>query len=168
MARALVDAAGWARGEAEARSIVAAGCQQRRTTPGEITAVVQQLPRARRRALILETAGYAAGGAEALSEIAFLRLCKRHRLPPPRMQEPRRDASGRMRYLDAYWPEWHLHVEIDGAHHMGVRHWEADMRRQNDVWIRGDRVLRFSAAQIHHNPTEVAEQLAAALHVAGW
>ncbi|MGW4502297.1 hypothetical protein ACWENR_27280, partial [Micromonospora sp. NPDC004336] len=28
-------------------------------------------------------------------------------------------------------------TEIDGAHHMDVRHWAADMRRQNDVWTSG-------------------------------
>lgn len=28
------------------------------------------------------------------------------------------DASGRIRFLDAYWREWQLHAEVDGAHHM--------------------------------------------------
>lgn len=167
-ARSLVDAAGWARTDNESRAIVAAGCQQRLVLPDEIIAVAQGLPRARRRALVLETARYAAGGAEALSEIDFVRLCRRHRLPIPELQQQRRDASGRRRYLDAYWPVWRLHVEIDGAHHMEVRHWEADMRRQNDLWIRGDRVLRFSAWQVRHRPAEVVSQVRQALEAAGW
>jgi very-short-patch-repair endonuclease len=166
--RSLVDAAGWARGDNEARSIIAAGCQQRLVTPDEIMTVVERLPRARRRALILETAEYARGGAEALSEINFVKLCKRYGLPLPEMQERRKDASGRTRYLDAYWREWRLHVEVDGAHHMTVRSWEADMSRQNEVWIAGDRVLRFSAWQVRHRPAEVAEQLRKALEAAGW
>lgn len=167
-ARSLVDAAGWARGDNEARSIIAAGCQQRIVTPDEIAAVAGRLPRARRRALILETASYARGGAEALSEIDFVKLCKRSYLPLPELQERRKDAGGRIRYLDAYWREWRLHVEVDGAHHMTVRHWEADMSRQNDVWIAGDRVLRFSAWQVRHRPAEVAKQLRRALEAAGW
>lgn len=84
------------------------------------------------------------------------------------MQEKRRDASGRTRYIDAYWREWRLHAEADGAHHMDSRHWEADMHRQNDVWIAGDRILRFSAAQVRYRPGEVAGQLRSALEAAGW
>lgn len=167
-ARSLVDAAGWARTDDEARAIIAAGCQQRLVLPDEIEAVAAGLPRARRRALVVETARYAAGGAEALSEIDFVRLCRRHRLPLPDLQQRRTDAAGRARYLDAYWRAWRLHVEVDGAHHMEVRHWEADMRRQNDVWIQGDRLLRFSAWQVRHRPDEVAAQLRRALEAAGW
>lgn len=167
-ARSLVDAAGWARGDNEARSIIAAGCQQRIVTPEEITTVADRLPRAKRRAIIVETARYARGGAEALSEIDFVKLCKRYGLPMPELQEQRKDASGRVRYLDAYWRAWRLHVEVDGAHHMDVRYWEADMTRQNEVWIAGDRILRFSAWQVRHRPAEVAAQVHRALVAAGW
>jgi very-short-patch-repair endonuclease len=168
MARSVVDAAQWARDDDQARAIIAAGCQQGRVTPEEILAVVQRMPRARRRGLVIETAGYAQGGAEALSEIDFVRLCQRHGLPLPDLQERRQDASGRVRYLDAYWREFGLHVEVDGAHHMDVRHWEADMRRQNDLWIKGDRILRFPAWAVRHRPAETAGQLRRALEAAGW
>jgi very-short-patch-repair endonuclease len=167
MARALVDAAQWARTDDEARTLVAAGCQQRRVTPDEVRGVLALMPRARRRALVLETVTYAEGGATALSEIDLVKLCRRHRLPAPDLQEPRQDASGRQRYLDAYWRRWRLHVEVDGAHHMDAAQWEADMRRQNEIWIHGDRVLRFSAWQIRHRPDQVAAQLRAALQAAG-
>ncbi|BCB78735.1 hypothetical protein GCM10022251_78690 [Phytohabitans flavus] len=159
--RALVDAAAWARTDDEARAIIAAGCQQRLATPAEIIAVTDRMPRARRRAVVIETARYAEGGATALSEIDFLRLCRRHCLPAPDLQEQRTDANGRTRFLDAYWREWRLHVEVDGAHHMEVRHWEEDMVRQNDIWIEGDRILRFSAGQVRRHPAEVAAQLSA-------
>jgi hypothetical protein len=61
MARSVVDAAGWAPDDDEARSLVAAACQQRKVMPQEIMEVVLRLPRARRRALVLETARFAAG-----------------------------------------------------------------------------------------------------------
>ncbi|MET7807831.1 DUF559 domain-containing protein [Micromonospora chersina] len=168
MARSLVDAARWARTDEEAQEIVAAGCQQRRATPAEIGAVLERMPRARRRGLIRETLRDMAGGAEALSEIDLVRLCRRHGLPVPDGQARRRDADGRQRYLDAYWPRWRLHVEVDGAHHMDVRHWAADLRRQNRVWIEGDRILRFTAFDVRHRPDEVVAQLRAALTAAGW
>ncbi|GAA4449849.1 DUF559 domain-containing protein [Phytohabitans houttuyneae] len=163
MARAVADAAQWARGDDEARTVVAATCQQRLVTPAEVRAVLSDLPRASRRRLVLETLTLAEGGATALSEIDFVNLCRRHGLPVPDLQERRRDRAGRIRYLDAYWREQRVHVEVDGAHHMEAGQWEADMRRQNEIWIRGDRVLRFSAWQVRHRPADVAQQLSAAL-----
>lgn len=166
--RAVVDAASWARSNDEARTIVASACQQRRVTAEELDAVVDVLPRMPRRALVRATIADIAGGAQALSEIDFVRLCRRFRLPEPDLQERRRDAAGRLRFLDAYWRKWRLHVEVDGAHHMEVRHWEADLRRQNEVWIPGDRVLRFSSYQVRRRQTEVADQLRRALLASGW
>ncbi len=167
-ARAVVDGAGWARSDDEARSVLAAACQQRRVSPEEILAVLDVLPRAPRRELIRRTTADIAGGAEALSELDFLTLCRRHRLPVPDLQERRRDQSGRLRFLDAYWRRWRLHVEVDGAHHMDVRHWAADMQRQNDVWTSGDRILRFPAWLLRSRPDEVAATVRRALIAAGW
>ncbi|WP_238433736.1 hypothetical protein [Micromonospora tarensis] len=124
-ARALVDAAGWAVGVDEAQGLLAAGCQQRRVLPEELRAVLDVLPRAPRRHLIGQAIGDIAGGAQALSEIDFVRLCRLHRLPVPDLQEHRVDAAGRNRWLDAYWREWRVQVEIDGAHHMDARQWAA-------------------------------------------
>jgi very-short-patch-repair endonuclease len=163
MARAMADAAQWASSDDEARTLLAAACQQRLVTPAEIQAVLSVMPRARRRRVALQTLALVEGGAAALSEIDFVRLCRRHRLPPPDLQEPRRDESGRHRFLDAYWREQHVHVEVDGAHHMDAGQWEADMRRQNEVWLRGDRVLRFSAAQVRHHTDYVVSLLRSAL-----
>lgn len=168
LARALVDAASWARTMDEAQAALAAGCQQRRVLPAELRAAVDVLPRLRRRALIRQTIADIEGGAQALSEIDFLSVCRRYQLPPPDLQERRTDAAGRIRYLDAYWRAWGLHVEVDGAHHMDVRQWTDDMRRQNDIWIAGDRILRFPAWLVRCRPDEVAAAVRAALFAAGW
>ncbi|WBB81719.1 hypothetical protein O7606_10350 [Micromonospora sp. WMMD882] len=167
-ARSLVDAAGWARDEAQAQTVLAAGCQQRRVLPEELRQVLGALPRAPRRLLVQQTVADIAGGAEALSEIDFVRLCRRHGLPRPELQRRRTDAAGRTRWLDAHWRAYRLQVEIDGAHHMDVREWAADMRRQNDVWTAGDRILRFPAWLVRARPTEVADALRRALTSAGW
>jgi very-short-patch-repair endonuclease len=97
-----------------------------------------------------------------------VKLCRRNRLPLPDLQERRSDANGRNRYLDAYWRQYRLHVEVDGAHHLDERHWGADMLRQNEVWLRGDRLLRFPAWLLRTDPARVVAQLRAALHAAGW
>ncbi|WP_431729078.1 hypothetical protein [Verrucosispora sp. TAA-831] len=167
-ARALVDAAGWAPSTRAAQEVLAAGCQQRRVLPEEVAAVLDILPRAPRRSLIRQTVDDIAGGAQALSEIDFVRLCRRAGLPAPDLQERRTDTTGRTRWLDAYWREWRIHVEIDGAHHMDVRQWAADMQRQNDVWTAGDRILRFPAWLVRAHPDQVADTVRRALLTAGW
>jgi very-short-patch-repair endonuclease len=168
VARSLVDAAAWAHTDDDARAIVAAGFQQGRVTADEIGQVLTVLPRTRRRGLVRETVRYASGGAEALSEIHLAQLCRRFGLPAPDQQVQRKDRSGRQRYLDAYWHAYHLHVEVDGAWHLEVRSWWDDMRRQNDLWIRGDRVLRFPAWVLRSRPDSVAAQLRSALAAGGW
>lgn len=168
VARAAVDAAVWAMGADGARVALAAACQQGKARPEEIfevLAVRRGLPRLR---MINTTMLDIAGGAQALSEINLVGLCRRFSLPSPDLQTKRTDASGRIRYLDAYWRRWRLHVEVDGAHHMDATQWADDMLRQNQVWIGGDRILRFSAALIRDRPALVAGQLDAALAAAGW
>jgi very-short-patch-repair endonuclease len=141
-ARSLVDAAQWARTADQARAVIAAGFQQRLVAGDEVHDVLARMPSARRRALIAEAAADARGGVHSLPESEFLRLCRSNRLPVPTLQI-RREADGRRRYIDAYFERWRVHVEIDGAQHMDVQTWWADMKRQNELWIPGDRVLRF-------------------------
>jgi very-short-patch-repair endonuclease len=142
--------------------------QQRLVDLATIDATLGRLQRVRRRRLIEVTARDAEAGSEALSELDFLRLCRRGRLPVPTRQSTIMDRAGRRRYRDAYFAEWRLHVEIDGGQHMDVATWWADMRRQNDIWVAGDRILRFPAWAIRNHPDEVIDQIRAALIAAGW
>jgi len=168
LARSLVDAATWAFDDEDAVSILSAGCQQRLVLPSEVRAVADRFTHRKRHALIIETLCFAELGATSPAEIGFLRLCRLHHLPLPQLQVKRRDAAGTNRYLDAYFAEYRLHVEIDGAQHLDPQAWAADLRRQNDVWVSGDRILRFPAFLIRTNPDEVVRQLVAALRAAGW
>jgi very-short-patch-repair endonuclease len=167
-ARSLVDAASWAAADAQARAIIAAGFQQRLVSGDDVHLALKRLPRARRRALIAEAASDALGGAQSLPEAEFVRLLRRAGLPVPRLQVHRRDAGSRTRYLDGYYEEWRLHVEIDGGQHLEVRAYWADMQRQNALWVAGDRVLRFPSWAIRREPAAVAAQVRAALQAAGW
>jgi hypothetical protein len=164
VARSVIDGAAWARHDDEARDLIARACQQRRVTIAQLREVLDRFPRIRRHRLIKTTIADAEGGAAALSEIDLLALCRRFRLPKPNLQQRRLDEDGRNRYLDAHWPEAHLLVEVDGAHHLDVASWTADMIRQNKIWIAGDRILRFPAALIRSAPATVAAQISAALN----
>jgi len=167
VARAVIDAAAWAESDNEARDVITRACQQGRVTTGALMEVLEHFPTIRRHRLINTTIADATGGATALSEIDLVRLCRRFRLPPPDLQRRRIDGSGRNRYVDAEWRGAHLLVEVDGGYHMDARQWAADMLRQNQVWIAGDRILRFPAWLVRAEPATVAHQIRAALIAAG-
>jgi hypothetical protein len=137
LARSLVDAARWSDGPRHACALLIAGVQQRLVRPADMRSALLRTPTARWRQLLLQTVDDAAGGAHSLSELDLVQLCRRFRLPEPHQQVPRRDRHGRRRWLDAYWPEWRLHVEVDGAAHQEVASWWDDMTRQKrtvDAW----------------------------------
>jgi len=75
----------------------------------------------------------------------------------------RRDGDGRRRWLDAYWEEAHLVVEVDGLWPMEATAWWADMRRGNDLTPSGEWMLRFPAFVARAEPGVVAAQIGAAL-----
>jgi hypothetical protein len=167
-ARSVVDAAQWARTDTEARALIAACFQQRLVRGDDVSGVLARLARARRHQLITTTVADAAGGSHSLAELDFLGLCRSGGLPTPSRQVVRRDGTGRRRYLDAYFPEWRIIVEIDGGQHLDPGQAWADMRRQNDLWTAGERVLRFPSWALRTDPTAVVAQLRAALRSAGW
>ena len=151
------------------RAVLAAGVQQRLVRPDQLQAALGRRPRLRRHALIAVTLADIAGGAQALSELDFARLARCYGLPAPDRQVMRLDRNGRRRWLDAFWEEAHLAVEVDGLWHMEATAWWADMHRANDLIISGVRVLRFPAFVVRDQPGVVAAQIRAALgrdHVA--
>jgi hypothetical protein len=166
--RSMVDAAQWASSDREARMLIAMSFQQRVVGLTAVNRVLTGLPMIRRQSLIARTAIDAAGGAHSLAELEFLRLSRSAGFPEPKLQYVRRDATGRRRYLDAYYEKYGIHVEIDGVQHADPSRAWADMERQNQLWIRGDRVLRFPAWLVRERSAEVIRQVRAALIAAGW
>jgi very-short-patch-repair endonuclease len=166
--RSVVDAAQWARSDAEARTIIAAAFQQRLVGGDEVERVLGRMPTVRRRALVLRTAKDACDGSETITELDLVSLCRTSGLPIPSRQVIRRDASGRKRYLDAYFDDWRIRIEIDGAHHMQVEQWWSDMARHNDLSVRGEVVLRFPAWMVREQPNDVVATIRDALISAGW
>jgi len=72
-------------------------------------------------------------------------------------------GDGRRRWLDAYWEDAHLVVEVDGLWHMEATAWRADRRRDSDLTIGGLRVLRFPAFAVRDEPGVVAAHIRAAV-----
>jgi hypothetical protein len=142
--------------------ILAAAVQQRIVAITALLAALTASSRLRHRAVLVSAAYDILGGAQALSEIDFVRVCRRARLPTPEQQRVRRDGSGRRRYLDASWrlPDGRLLVaEVDGALHLSPRRWWDDQLRQNELVVSGAVVLRFPTAVVRTQPELVVAQL---------
>jgi very-short-patch-repair endonuclease len=167
LARSLVDAAAWMGSDRGAQAVLAAGVQQRLVRAGDLLAVVAGNQRRPRRAMMMATLDDIAGGAQALSELDFTRLVRRHRLPEPDRQAPRRDAAGRRRWLDAVWETARLIVEVDGIHHLDADQYWADMDRGNDFTLDGYRILRFPAFAVRYQADYVAGKIRDALRSPG-
>lgn len=164
--RALIDAAVWSTRARTACGVLAAGVQQRLTTPARLMAELSVAGKVRHRHLLAAALADIEGGAQAMSEIDFLRFCRRNRLPRPSLQEVRRDASGRRRYLDATFRLAGgrvVRVEIDGALHLVVRTYWDDMYRGNELAIGSETVLRLPSYVIHANDAAALDQLRRAL-----
>jgi hypothetical protein len=164
--RAAVDAAAWAATDRRACGLLLAVVQQRMTTPGRLAAALRTAGSLRRRPLLARVLLDAAGGAQALTEVDFARMCRRHGLPLPERQVVRVDRFGKRRWLDAALrgPDGRLVIaEIDGAVHLlPMTYWD-DMARGNEVAISGERLLRFPSIAIYLDEAAVADQLHRAL-----
>jgi hypothetical protein len=146
--------------------LLAAGVQQRLVTPERLRRVVESSPRVQHRAAMLLALSDIAQGAQALSEVDFARLCRRHGLPEPLRQAVRREPSGRRRYLDVEWVTAagrRVVVEVDGALHLAARRWWDDQLRQNELTLTGDLVLRFPSVVVRLEERLVVDQLRRAL-----
>jgi hypothetical protein len=161
-ARSVIDAAAWSRSPRRACAILCASVQQRLTTPGRLLAELHIAGAVRHAAVMREILGDISGGGHTLAEIDLGPLARRAGLPRPRRQAPRREPNGKLRYVDAEFdlPDGTvLAVEIDGAVHLQPESWWDDSRRQNEIVIGGQPVLRFPSLTLRIEPQRVVDQL---------
>jgi very-short-patch-repair endonuclease len=107
------------------------------------------------------------GGVRSLGELDFARECRRRGLPEPSRQVVRKGRDGRY-YLDVFWDDWRVAVEIDGIQHGWVENAVRDALRHNDFTLGDCRVLRLPLLGLRVAADEFFAQIAAALRTAGW
>ena len=140
--------------------------QQGLARPDDLAVELERAGRIRWSRLLARAVADIDGGSQALSEIDFIRLCRRFGLPEPLRQALRLERSGRRRYLDAEWVRTdgrRVVAEVDGAVHLLPRRYWDDMDRGNELTLDGRMVLRFATYAVRAEPERVAEQLARAL-----
>lgn len=146
--------------------LLAAVVQQKLLSAGTLRHALDDAPRTRHRRSLRLALLDIEQGSEALSEIDFVRLCRRAGLPPPVQQLVRRERSGRRRYLDATWRRRDgrlVVIEVDGALHLSQQRWWDDQHRQNELALADALVLRFPSVVVRTEPDVVVEQLRRAL-----
>ena len=155
--------AAYERSERTGCGLLAAVVQQRLTTPGRLNDELKAMRPLRRAPLFRALLADIEGGAHSMAEVDLGRVCQRYGLRPPDRQVPRRDRNGTRRWLDA---EWQLDdgrlvvLEVDGAFHMEVPDWWADMGRERELVIAGRIVLRCSSVELRRSPERIAADLA--------
>ena len=133
---AVLHFAAYQRSRRTAQGVLAAVIQQQLAGPESLALWLERMKPLRWAPMFREVLGDIAGGSHSLAEIDVLRLCRGQGLRAPDRQTRRRDAGGRLRYTDC---EWRLDdgrvlvLEIDGAFHMDVEHWEDDIARQRGL-----------------------------------
>ncbi|WP_322937041.1 hypothetical protein [Nocardioides bizhenqiangii] len=116
----------------------------------------------KRRLLLHAVVNDLLDGARSLGEIDVGRELARRGLPPPTRQVLRKDRRGRY-YLDLYWPDLGVVVEIDGIHHAWAENIVGDALRQNALVLESDVVLRLPLLGLRLQPDEFFQQIADAL-----
>ncbi|MEO8750051.1 MAG: DUF559 domain-containing protein [Allobranchiibius sp.] len=164
---AALRAASWASSDRAATTLLAMVVQQRLTTAARLRRLLEEAPAIHRVAHLRVVVRDIAGGAQALSEIDFARLCRQHGLPEPSRQVPRSGPGGRI-YLDAEWPTYGVVVEIDGSQHRAGLATVSDALRDNHLTIHGSRVLRIPVLGLRVEPEAFLAQLGEALRRGGW
>lgn len=143
---------------------VSAAVQQRLTTPERLAEFLDLMRPLRRTRQLRALLGDLSGGAQSVAEIDVRRACRRWGLVPPVRQRSRVDRDGRRRWTDCEWdlPGGRtLVLEVDGAFHLEVAQYTADLRRQRRLTTTSRIVIRCSAQEIREDPDAVMGDLVA-------
>lgn len=155
--------------ETDAVRLLTDATHGRRTTVARLRSVLQQRPRIRRRAWLLQVLDDIELGAGSVLEQGYLSRVERpHDLPRPSRQRVRVGLSG-LEYRDVEYDAFGLVVELDGR--LGHDSWRAagrDADRDLDDHAAGRESVRLRWAQVFDHPCRTAERVAAILRRRGW
>lgn len=147
-----------------AQGLLAAVVQQRLTTAARLREQLERMKPLRRAPRLRLLLAEIEGGAGSLAEVDVTRMCRDFGLRAPARQRRRKDRGGRLRYTDCEWdlPDGTVLVlEVDGAFHMEVEHWEDDIRRQRGLTSPGRVVVRCTSREVRDEPFQLAADLRA-------
>jgi very-short-patch-repair endonuclease len=152
-ARTLVDLGGILDGRSLTRVFNDARVR-RLTSSQQVLAAVARSP-GRTTARLRRLAEEGLGPTRSQLEDAFIAFLKRHRLPPPEVNQAVLGYE-----VDMLWRERGLIVELDGYRFHGTRvAFEQDRRRDADLMAGGYRVVRVTWRRLKDEPRSEAQRL---------
>lgn len=144
------------------------GCGRRLVTPWQLSAAAAQRPRLRWREDLRGALEEITDGVMSGLERRYVRDVERpHGLPKPQRQAKQRRGETSA-YLDNYYPDQRLAVELDGlGAHPPETNW--DDRHRDNYFLRQDiQTLRYNWADVTLRSCEIAEAIADVLRKRGW
>jgi very-short-patch-repair endonuclease len=156
----------WARSDREAALVLTMVVQHGLASADQLGLEMLRVRRDKRRAFIHSVLLDLLGGVRSLGELDVARECRRRGLPEPSRQVLRRGRNGKY-YLDVYWDDWSVVVEIDGIHHIWAINVVPDAIRQNDLALQGNTVLRLPLLGLRVDPDAFFDQIEQSLVRAG-
>lgn len=165
-AAAVVRAAQRAVSDTQAATLLAMTVQQRIARPDDILDFWATVGASPRRDFLEVVIQDVCNGAHSLNELDVARLCRQRGFPEPTRQQVRQGRNGRV-YLDIYWDDLGVHLEIHGAHHFHGLKGVDDAVRSNDQAIRhaGDIQLQLPVLGLRTRPEVFMDQIGEALEV---
>lgn len=142
--------------------LLAAAVQQRRASAASLLWWLERMVPLRGLEHFRRALTDISDGAQSTAEIDIGAMCVAFGLPQPIRQRQRRDSRGILRFTDAEWDLPHGHVlvlEVDGAFHMDVEHWQDDIARQRGLSSPTRHVIRCTAFELRTDPSLVAHDL---------
>jgi len=147
---------------------LSAACSRRIVTPAQIRQAAAGRKKMRWRADVLVALDEVSEGVLSNLEHRYVRNVERpHGLPKPKRQV-RMSRNGRSAYLDNFFADYGVSVELDGraAHPVEAR-WQ-DIHRDNYFASAGITTLRYSWTDVTSRPCVVAAEIAMLLRQRGW
>lgn len=161
---AALRAAEWARTDREAATLLAMTVQQRLVPVDALLSRWDAVSVSRRRGFLDAVVRDVCDGAHSINELDVGAACRARGLPVPTRQAVRTGPRGRV-YLDAFWDEERVHVEVHGAHHYEGLKVVDDCVRANDLAIRDPRTISLAIPVLgwRLDPVRFLDQLEAAV-----
>lgn len=159
---AAVRAAQWARTDRQAATVLAMTVQQGLATGAQVMTQWSTVHASPRSALIDQVIHDVCDGAHSLGELDFAVLCRHRGLPEPSRQALRVGAKGRV-YLDVWFDDYGVHVEIHGAQHGWGLAVVDDTLRANVVAITEGISIQVPVLGLRLKPDAYLDQVEAAL-----
>ncbi len=142
--------------------------QRRMTTAARLRNSLAERRRHPNRALIAEVLAEVEQGVQSPLERRYLRDVERAHDLPAAVRNRHETVGRQNRYRDVRYRDWSLIVELDGRAAHPAEGAFRDLRRDNELALSGDAVLRFGWRDVVGRPCAVAAQVALALGRHGW